>query len=278
MHNVKLTSYIKFTDPVCDCLRAQGIEDLLPILEKLQIETHAIDDMILPIESNAATLGGEIPNELIDLLESDINHHIFHPDEWVGYENEYGTFIYAIVLYPVAKETFNPLERRYMIAIDSKGDTKEVSTLDLYKLMKVSGHSLEENESQELVLLESDSASAQVRRVTDSYSLLELTKQIIQDLKLILMLKNEDEKRKAIKQLYLKYHPDNKNLNDSEVNIYDEAFKFLKQQIENLENGRPLEDPDSPSTSSSETSSQRYTHSHWSRHFDEWDEGLRRRR
>ena len=276
MHNIKLTSYIKFTDPVCDCLRAQGIEDLIPILEKLQIDAHGIDDIILPIESNAATLGGEIPDELIDLLENDMNH-IFHPEEWVGYENEYGTFIYAIVLYAVAQETFNPLERRYVIANDSEGDTKEVSTLDLYKLMKVSEHSLEENESQELVLLESDSASAQVRRLTDCYSLLELKRAIIQDLQFILMLQNEDQKRKAIKRLYLKYHPDKKNSNDSEVNMYDEAFKFLKQQIENLENGRPLEDPDSPSTSSSETSPKRYTHSHWSRQFDEWDEGLRRR-
>ena len=276
-HNVELTSYKNFTDPVCDCLAAQCIEDLMPILEKLQIDAHGIDDMILPMESNTATLGGEIPDELIDLLENDINH-IFHPEEWVGYENEYGTFIYVIVLYAVAQETFNPLERRYMIAIDSEGNTKEVSTLDLYKLMKVSEHSLEENESQELVLLESDSASAQVRRLTDCYSLLELKRAIIQDLKFILMLKNEDEKRKAIKRLYLKYHPDKKNTNDSEANMYDEAFKFLKQQIENLENGRPLEDPDSPSTSSSETSSQRYTHSYWSGHFDEWDEGLRRRR
>ncbi|XP_019850657.1 PREDICTED: sacsin-like [Amphimedon queenslandica] len=277
MHNVKLTSYIKFTDPVCDCLRAQCIEDLIPILEKLQIDAHGINDIILPIQSNAATLGGEIPNELIDLLENDMNH-IFHPEEWVGYENEYGNFIYVIVLYAVAQESFNPLERRYVIAIDSEGNRKEVSTLDLYKLMKVSGHSLEENESQELVLLEFDSASAQVRRLTDSYSLLELKKQIIQDLKFIWMLQNEDQKRKAIKRLYLKYHPDKRNLNDSEANMYDEAFKFLKQQIENLENGRPLEDPDLPPTSSSETSSQRYTHSHWSRHFDEWDEGLRRRR
>ncbi|XP_019859788.1 PREDICTED: sacsin-like, partial [Amphimedon queenslandica] len=139
---------------------AQSIEDLIPTLEKLQIDTHGINDMILPIESNAVTLGGEIPNELIDLLENDINH-IFHPEEWVGYENEYGSFIYVIVLYAVAQESFNPLERRYVIAIDSEGNTKEVSTLDLYKLMKVSEHSLEENESQELVLLESDSASAQ---------------------------------------------------------------------------------------------------------------------
>ena len=277
LHNVKLTSYIKFTDPVCDCLAAQGTDDLKPILEKLQIDTHGINDMILPIESNDATLGGEIPNELIDLLENDINH-IFHPEEWVGYENEYGNFIYAIVLYAVAQETFNPLERRYVIATDNEGDTKEVSTLDLYKLMKVSGDSLEENESQELVLLESDSASAQVRRLTDSYSLLELKRQIIQDLKYILILGNEDEKRKAIKRLYLKYHPDKKNSNDSEVNMYDDAFKFLKQQIENIENGKPLEDPDSPSTSSSDSSSQRYTYSHWSSHFDEWDEDLRRRR
>ena len=278
LHNVKLTSYIKFTDPVCKCLAAQGTDDLVPILEELQIDTHGIHDMILPNESDTATLGGEIPNELIDLLENDINH-IFHPEEWVGYENENGNFIYAIVLYAVAQETFNPLERRYVIATDNEGVTKEVSTLDLYKLMKVSGHSLEENESQELVLLESDdSASAQVRRLTDSYSLLELKRQIIQDLKYILMLGNEDEKRKAIKRLYLKYHPDKKNSNDSEVNMYDDAFKFLKQQIENIENGKPLEDPDSPSTSSSDSSSQRYTYSHWSSHFDEWDEDLRRRR
>ena len=266
LHNVKLTSYIKFTEPVCQCLAAQSIEDLRPTLEKLQIETQRID-VIPPIENNVATLGVEIRNDfVIDLLQKNDITNDFYPEEWVGYENEYDSFIYVIVLYAVAQKILNPLERRYVITTDNEGDTKEVSTLDLYKLMKVSGHSLEENESQGLVLLDSDSAPAQVRRLT------KLKRAIIKNLNLIWKLGNEDEKRKAVKQLYWKYHPDKNN--PTEATMYDNAFKFLIQQIENLENGKPLEDPDAPLPLSSEFALQT---SHWSKYFDKWDEDLRRR-
>ena len=273
LHDIKLTSYLKFTDPICECLAAQSIDDLMPTLEKLQIDTTGID--IRTIESTAAVVGGKIPDDLIDLLENDINH-IFHPEEWVGYENEDGDFIYAVVLYTVPQIMFNPFERKYVITIDVEGgDTKEVSTLDLYKLMRVSSGSLEEEEeSQELVLSDVNSATAQVRRVTDSFSLLELKRAIIRDLELIWALNDEDERRKAVKRLYLQYHPDKNNPN--EVLLYEEAFKFLKQQIDRLEAGKPLENPDAQSSSSAESTSQSY--SYWSRRFDEWEEDLKRRR
>ena len=273
LHDVKLTSYLKFTDPICECLAAQSIGDLMPTLERLQIDTTGID--IHTVESTAAVVGGKIPDNLIDLLEYDINH-IFHPEEWVGYENEDGDFIYAVVLYTVPKITFNPFERKYVITIDvEEGDTKEVSTLDLYKLMRVSSGSLEEEEeSQELVLSDASSATAQVRRVTDSFSLLELKRAIIRDLKLIWALNDEDERRKAVKRLYLQYHPDKNNPN--EVLLYEEAFKFLKQQIDRLETGEPLEEPDAQSSSSVESTSQSY--SYWSQQFDEWEEDIKKRR
>ena len=280
MQGKELTSYFKFTNVICECLAAQKIGDLMPILEKYEVDSSGME-LMSEIDSNPVVLGGLISEYCIDFLENDINH-IFHPEEWVGFLNDQGNFIYAIVCYLVPQEVFNPLQRKYVIMIDESDEREEVSTLDLYKLTKVNSvYSLEEGETcQELVLSDNNSASATLGRATDSASVLDLKRAIIRDLKMIWELKDIDERRKAIKRLWKQYHPD-KNLNKNQ--IYDEAFKFLKRQIERLEQGKPLEDPDalpessSPSTMFSSRHSNYYSN-YWGPIFEEWEESRRQRR
>ena len=280
MHGKELTSYFRFTTVICECLAAQSIGDLLPILERYEVDSSGME-LMTEIDSHLVVLGGPISEYCIDILENDINH-IFHPEEWVGFLNDQGNFIYAIVCYLVPQEVFNPLQRKYVIMIDESDERKEVSTLDLYKLTKVNSvYSLEEGETcQELIFSDDNSASATLERATDSTSVLDLKKAIIQDLKMIWELKNIDERRKAIKRLWKQYHPD-KNLDKNQ--IYDEAFKFLKRQIERLEQGKPLEDPDalsessSPSTMSSSRHSNYYSN-YWGPFFEEWEDMRSQRR
>ena len=279
MHGKELTSYFKFTTVICECLAAQKIGDLMPILEKYEVDSSGME-LMSEIDSHPVVLGGPISEYCIDFLENDINH-IFHPEEWVGFLNDEGKFIYAIVCYLVPQEVFNPLQRKYVIMIDESDEREEVSTLDLYKLTKVNSvYSLEEGETcQELVLSDNNSASATLGRATDSASVLDLKRAIIRDLKMIWELKDIDERRKAIKRLWKQYHPD-KNLNKNQ--IYDEAFKFLKRQIERLEQGKPLEDPDALPESSSPSTMFSSRHSNYSNYwgpmFEEWEESRRQRR
>ena len=77
------------------------------------------------------------------------------------------------------------------------------------------------------------------------------------------------KKTKAIRRLYLKWHPDK---NPDRPVLAEEVFKFLQRQIERLERGLLLEDPDEPATEG--IPSQRpfgSFSSEWSSYFRKWD-------
>ena len=266
IHNVDLTTYLKAVMPVCECLEIQCPNDLMPILDKYNVEGQDIENITI-ISDNTVSLGKEIPSDITFSLNRDI-YHIFHPEEWVGYEITEGYFIYAIVLHPLMDETDNPLAKRYKIIVDeSEHGVKEVSTLDLYKL--IPNIPEKKSESLELVLADADGATAQVRQVTDSQKLLEIKRTICKELKNVWELKDEVEKRKALRRLYLKYHPDKANPNEHD--LYEDVFKFLKRQIDRLEEGLPLEHPDLVQENLHSTSRP----SHWTHYYNGWDDYVR---
>ena len=61
-----------------------------------------------------------------------------------------------------------------------------------------------------------------------------------EELKEIWKLNPEDRKR-AIRRLYLKWHPDR---NPDSPDFAEKVFKFVQTQIEHLERGEPLDDPE----------------------------------
>ena len=266
IHNMDLTTYLKAVMPVCECLEIQCPNDLMPILDKYNVEGQDIENISI-ISDNTVSLGKEIPSDITFSLNRDI-YHIFHPEEWVGYEITEGYFIYAIVLHPLMDETDNPLAKRYKIIVnESEHGVKDVSTLDLYKL--IPNISEKQSESSELVLGDPDGAIAQVRQATDSQKLLEIKRTICKELKSIWELKDEVEKRKALRRLYLKYHPDKANPNEHD--LYEDVFKFLKRQIDRLEEGLCLEDPDLVQENLHSTPHP----SHWTHYYNGWDDYVR---
>ena len=100
-------------------------------------------------------------------------------------------------------------------------------------------------------------------------NLIEMKREICEELKKIWKLSG-DMKRKAIKRMYLKWHPD-KNLHNT--HLAEEAFKFLKQQIERLEKGLPMDDPDKPRDDS--MPHQDFTSDFWGSFFRTWDHTAR---
>ena len=242
-HKVELTSYLKAVVHVSEFLGIQCKNDLSEIFEKHNIKDQHIE-IQFQSDDNTPVLGKVIPEGLRALLyEGDINH-IFTPEEWVGYEISEGVIVFAIVLYPLLSQDMNdPLTFKYKILIDdSEAGEITVTALDLYKFK--APKFITESDSQELVPSDSSSASAELKTLTDSHTLtlIELKKKICSELKLIWRLQDEKEKGKGIKRLYLKYHPD--KAYPSLTHIYEEAFKFLKRQIDRLDNNLPLEDPD----------------------------------
>ena len=128
--------------------------------------------------------------------------------------------------------------RSYQVRFGKKEeDCAQISALDLYKLID---HVVGPTHTKKLVpLTDSKSAFADVKMI-DNQILMELKKNICCDLKLVWDLP-KDSRNKAVKRLYLNYHPD--KAEPEEAEIYDDAFKFLLKQIENLDAGLELDNP-----------------------------------
>ena len=199
----------------------------------------------------------------------DINN-IFRAQEWVGYEYKEDHFIYAIVLHPMlpGKPT-EYLHTFYKIKFgENEEDWKEVSALDLYKLIYDAEEHVERRvqatSSKGLVLYTGRrSASTKSTRTKKPLSknekLLELKRSIYKDLTTVQNLPKES-RNKALKRLYFKYHPDKAEPEDAD--IYDDAFKYLMKQIDNLKAGLKLDDPETESKPS-HTSSQWFNYRAW---------------
>ena len=82
----------------------------------------------------------------------------------------------------------------------------------------------------------------------------------------------DDKKKRALRRLYLQYHPDKADPN--KVLLYEEAFKFLRQQINCLESNLSLLDPDVIDDDDINVVSSSY----WDGFYGQWDESIRKRR
>jgi len=167
------------------------------------------------------------------------DHHLlndafeeFEPDEYVGYELDdpslqqqegNATYIYAVIIDIMANEDCNPLAKRYRINI---GDNQEieVDAADLYKF-----HRLDAATSSAIVL------SNQRREPPRNRSRQEVFDEISDLLDGAWKLPDET-RRKIIKRLYLRWHPD-KNLGDEE--FCTEVCQHIQHETSRLERGEP---------------------------------------
>ena len=263
---IRETSFLPFRDLLCSYLKVESHEDLQELLEKYSV-TFEIDDMNI-FDSEKIELGTQIPEKWLSYLDNDLNN-ILRTQEWVGYEINENIYIWAMVLYPIISDA-HPLMKKYKIII-KEGDEEgiEVSVLDLYKLITKKRSKEAQTDEQTLVPTQHVSSASEVRSVTDDEKLLELKRSICDELKQIWSLP-EEEKKKALRRMCYKYHPDKA----SEKDLYEEAFKFLQLQIDRLEAGLKLDNPDNDYNSSS---SQTPNPSQWRDIFNDLSENIKRR-
>ena len=190
-------------------------------------------------------LGETIPEELHHHLKFDLLN-VFRPQEWVAYADKDDHFIYARIEYSV--QTFHDIDSqdesneelsRYHITVSEEDETgRDVSVVELRKFLLMK--EVRQNDgSTELVLYDPESEGVQLWDVIKDDKLQSVLKQIYQELKKINNIKDKDLRRKAIKAMYLKWHPD-KNPSP----FATKGFQFLRRQIKRLENGLSLEDPE----------------------------------
>lgn len=165
-------------------------------------------------------IGGEIPVELHHRLRSDINNR-FKPQEWVGYEKENSCFVYALVEYRVVSndEDDDGEWDEYIIRI---GDTMQVSVIDLYKILCI-------RESQEFELYDPTPGAVELCDSIRDKSIEDIEGMISQELQQILKLRDQNGKKKALKAMYLRWHP-----GGNDHPLATKAFQFLQEQLEGV--------------------------------------------
>ncbi|XP_070535151.1 sacsin-like [Ptychodera flava] len=257
-------------------LRLKSMESINTYLDQEGCETlFEISDSPLP------QLGSEIPQDKIYLLKQHPNYY-FRADEYVGYrlgnDSTVFTFIYAKIIKelkivtPACEDdsTYN-MKRIYEVDI-GKNEFIVVPTLDLYKIRTIVKNKF-------LVPYEnSPSFPDRDQRSLDDIldDVTDLLEKIWFDTSL-----TEDERRKAIKRLYLEWHPD-KNPGNEELTA--EVFKHIKNELDRLEQGRPRKKKANESAGtegSSRTSSSfraRYQGQGYSSFYDRWDHEARMHR
>jgi sacsin len=263
--------------PVAEPSNLKSIEFLLRAESTVDI-IQELQNLCLPIgdvassESIQLSIGMEVPHEWQYRLDQDIDN-LFHANEYVAYEDRDGHFILVKIMHVMleqGRDLVNQYARKYLIITteeDQEGTV--VGVLSLYKFIRGEKKVKSKESSYAVVPYEGNATSSSRIEYSDRYVYLKQVKRnICKELKEIWALNSEDRKR-ALRRLYLKWHPDR---NPDNPEFAEKIYKFLRSQIDKLEQGLPLDDPDSDETTPTyRSTSTGGTRSPWWREFRDWD-------
>ena len=253
-------------------LKAQTSEQILSTLRELDVSNFSEREAPGSKSFNPSlnpVLGDSLPESWHHRLQQDYNN-LFRPGEWVGYEIDDGHIVFAIIGYKL-DSVDGDFIRYYIYIEEGEMDGVEVSILDIYKILRSAVEKQPTHTSSDMMMYEGHgeeefSESIPSRNDQLPKTIVEMKREICEELEKIWKLSDPDMKRKAVKRMYLKWHPD-KNLDNSV--LAGEAFKFLKRQIDRLEQGKSMESPDE--SDEQEEYSRPNTSSYWDTFFKTWD-------
>ncbi|XP_033126013.1 sacsin-like [Anneissia japonica] len=250
-----------------------------------EIQTQLSDHNILRSNAQASErmsvpdLGSQLPDYIVESLDND-PFNTFTEGEYVVYElGESGdeVYVYAKILRCIIRKNseLNSISMVYEIDI-GRESTIEVSALHLYKW--VLGNSRTDvNHHKEMALqaMVNMSTGSESERGAPTYrqraptpplseNLEETKNQVSDNLEEIWKL-DEDERKKAVKRLYLKWHPDK---NPGREEFCSEVFKHLKNEIDRLERGLPRQRKDAEATRTNYTFRES---GRWNEFYTRWD-------
>lgn len=253
-------------------LMCDSLQDVQKALAKNGIRDSAETKNFL---FNPPAPGTDIPREWHDSLDMDILNN-FEEGEYVGYSitNKY---IYAVIVKELPRDS-GQYSQRYIIDI-GEDEPIEVSCLDLYQFKREKKPKPEPRTfaSAEASCMELEPLAGSVPHFSQPpsstrsspTSVDEAKREIDKCLAEIWTLPKE-ERHKAIKRLYLRWHPDK---NPDCQDLATEAFKYLQNRIDELSKGTGKKG----SSSSSGSSSPR-RNSHFRDFYQQWNQEARHHR
>ncbi|XP_036793227.1 sacsin isoform X1 [Oncorhynchus mykiss] len=218
-------------------LSCDSMEDVKMALEQNGIHNSADTGSTNTEESlkGPPEPGSPIPEEWHDTLDMSYLNN-YEAGEYVGYKKtaEEDYWCYAVIVEQLCVPTGQSGQsaHRYKIQI-GKDKVILVSALDLYQFKQEKKPSSIGATCMELVqLTESVPRSSTTMVLPQS---LEEAKKDIEDCLAEIWTLSAEEKHKAINRLWLRWHPDK---NPDCLQLATEAFKYLQNRIEDLENSR----------------------------------------
>ena len=239
---------------------SEVIQESLPGCDEIEQDAH--------VENSDPVLGEVIPQCKHYALDQNMFNY-FVSQEWVGYEIEDNKIVYAQVLHcneiqESGEDLQWNLRQKYTITIGN--DTIiEATVLQLYKLIHAfKEETIEYSNSMQMKVQESgDSVEGDHEKDTHVPQATE-RKTIREAVKAAWSLP-EEERRKAIKRLFLQYHPDK-----NPGNPYATAnFQLLQEEIDRMERGISEEEFDAGSQAFRNPSSH---NSGWSGWYNQWSQ------
>ncbi|XP_053184445.1 sacsin-like [Scomber japonicus] len=217
-------------------LMCDNLQDAQKTLAKNGIHDSAETDGLLV---NPHAPGTDIPKEWHDSLDMNILNN-FEVGEYVGYMTN-DKYIYAVIVEELSGHS-GQYSRRYKILI-GEDEPIEVSCLDLYqfKCEKKPKPDRETCTSAEAFCMELElvsgavPSSSQPSSTRSSPASFEEAKREIDKCLAEIWTLSEEEKHKAIRRLYLRWHPDK---NPDCPSLAAEAFKYLQNRIDELSKGK----------------------------------------
>ena len=253
----------ELTSFVCDLLSCNSVFKIADvIIEQLPGCDYIEQDMV----PNDPVLGEIIPECWHHRLDQSLTNY-YMPMEWVGYEDKDGRIVYAQILHigditASSEENLQEfLQQKYTV---TTGGDAQIETTVL-KLFKFIYHLKEPVEHFSLVEIEED-----INAEANTHSYQATDKKVIRDAVKAAWSLPEDDKKRAIKRLYLQYHPD-KNPD----NPYATAnFQLLQEEIARMQGGVSEEKFDTDQIfrdSGSGFNTSDLSSSEWSGYFHQWD-------
>ena len=254
--HLKSTNCFKITDSsglpelnefICQLLQCNSVFKISEVI-KTYLPVDTIDLEMDSSVDRDPMLGDLIPEKYHPTLDQSL-FNFFYPEEWVGYENENGNIVYAQILCEmVNRDDHSPqkshpqhmMERMYIISVGLNERNIEVSALQLYKFIHIKsterssgitevniydGPSTSER-TECFKNIKIDSGKKKTKRKS-------IDKKAIQEAVKAALALPEEQQKKAIKRLYLQYHPDK---NPDNPNATAE-FQFLQHEIERMNEG-----------------------------------------
>ena len=245
---------------VSDMLQCRSISEVVQTI-KSYLPGGGIDELeSFTTVSEKPTLGNTIPHAFHERLDQNFLN-FFNPEEWVGYEIEHEHIVYAQILHEVIQDQIGDdtvqdnmqrmMQRRFLIALGNDKQI-EVSVLELYKFLLSKETSMStKSSSKELKLYDGPTSSKHGKQVKNTGG-----KKAIKDAVKAAWALPKEQRNKAIKRLYLQYHPDKNPENPSAT----AEFQYLIQVIERMEGGIPEDEVDG------------HDRSEWRSQFHQWNQ------